>query len=187
MNHMIDGPSAGYRQTFNGTGRVYTVLQSNVTNYVNDNYGDESLKLDTRKCSHVFFNFGQWPLSHAEPKPWTAQQYAARVAQLAAVMKQQQQQYGNRQYRVTTMPHPVVDIQQRKTAHHGVDHRSDPFIMLFNKVASTVMQARGIPVVELYSIAAPLFDMSYDSAHYIGTVGLACAKMVASIVCSDVL
>jgi hypothetical protein len=63
--------------------------------------------------------------------------------------------------------------------------RTDPFILLFNKVASTMMQAYGIPTVDIYSIASPLFDMSYDATHYIGTVGLAQAEMVADIVCDD--
>jgi hypothetical protein len=65
--------------------------------------------------------------------------------------------------------------------------RTDPFILLFNKVASTMMKAYGIPTVDIYSIATPLFDMSYDATHYIGTVGLAQAEMVANIVCDDVL
>lgn len=187
VTHLIEGPSAGFRQIFDGSGRVYSVLKSDVIHYVDDTYGDNALKLDTRNCSHVFVNFGQWPLSHLQPKPWTAQRYAEKVAKLAVRMQQQQEMYGNRHFWVTTMPHPVVDIQQRKTARHGVDYRSDPFMMLFNKVASTAMQAHSIPVVDVYSIASPLFDMSYDSAHYIGTVGLACANMVANIVCSDVL
>lgn len=76
---------------FDGTGRVYSVLKSDVILYLDDTYGDRALQLDTRNCSHVFVNFGQWPLSHVEPKPWTAQRYADKVAQLAVVMKQQQE------------------------------------------------------------------------------------------------
>jgi hypothetical protein len=153
--------------------------------YQDDTYGDNALKMNTSNCSHVFMNFGQWPVSLMQPQPWDVRRYAQQVAQLAASMKQQQQQYGNRQFWLTSSSHPVVDIQQRKTPRHGVDWRTDPYIMLFNKVASTVMQAHGVPVVDIYSIASPVLDMSYDAAHYIGTVGLAQAGMVANIVCSE--
>jgi hypothetical protein len=49
------------------------------------------------------------------------------------------------------------------------------------------MQAHDIPLVVVYSIASPfdMFDMSYDAALYIGTMGLACANMVVNIICSD--
>jgi hypothetical protein len=66
-----------------------------------------------------------------------------------------------------------------------LDWRTDPFIMRLNKVASTVMLAHGIPAVDIHSIASPLFDLSYDGDHYIGTVGLATAEMVANVVCND--
>lgn len=184
--HLIEGPSAGFRN-FDATQRIHSKLTSDVIVFSEDTYGDGALQLNTSKCSHVFINFGQWPASQEQEKPWDAKRYAEKVAQLADQMEQQQQQYGNRQFWVTTMPHPIHFLQRRKMPGHGwgVDRRTDPFIMLYNKVASTVMLAHGIPTVDLYSVASPLFDISYDKSHYLGTVGLAVAGMVADIVCSD--
>jgi hypothetical protein len=190
--HLIDRSDAGYGQILGlnssaGAGR--TVLNSSFMSYTVDHYGDDAIQLNTSSCSHVFFNFGQWPLSYVLPQPWDVRHYAKKVAELAVTMKQQQQHHGNRQFWLTTLPHPVMDMQQRKNPKHGfgVDWRTEPFIMLFNKVASTVMHAHGIPVVDIWSIASPLFDMSFDSGHYIGTVGLAQASVVADIVCSGLL
>jgi len=102
-------------------------------------------------------------------------------------MQAQQKRHGNKQYWLTIGPAPLVDYHQRRmNVGKGVDSRTDPFLLLFNKVASTVMQAHGIPIVDTYSIASALFDMSYDAGHYIGTVGLAQAAMVANIFCNDV-
>jgi hypothetical protein len=187
--HLIEGPSAGYRQQISGLERAFQVLASDTWFYEADNYGNyTALRHDTSSCSHVFINFGHWPLSFQEREPWDVRRYAQQVAQLAASMKQQQQQHGNRQFWMTLQPAPVVDYQQRRTnVKQGVDWRTDPYIMLFNKVASTLMQAHGVPVVDIYSMASPLFDMTYDSSHYIGTVGLAQAEMVTNIVCNDLL
>jgi hypothetical protein len=143
---------------------------------------------DTSNCSHVFVNFGHWPLRLAQSQPWDAGQYAQQVRELAKSMHKQQKRHGNRQFWLTIQPTAVMTSQQpgsNVTLASG--WRTDPFILLFNKVASTMMKAYGIPTVDIYSIATPLFDMSYDATHYIGTVGLAQAEMVANIVCDDVL
>jgi len=82
--HLLEGPSAGYRKQVSGFTRAYQVLKSDVMWYFADNYGNKTaLHWNTQNCSHVFYNFGQWPLSHAEPQPWQAQHYAQQVHRLA--------------------------------------------------------------------------------------------------------
>jgi hypothetical protein len=155
--------------------------------YVADNYGNfRTIKYDTSSCSHVFVNWGHWPLSFQETRPWTVDQYAAQVQRLAASMRQQQQRHRNRQFWLTSNPSPIADYHQVRThIRNGVDWRTDPFLLLFNKVSSTIMQAHGIEIADTYSIASPLFDLSYDGSHYIGTVGMAQASMLVHAVCSD--
>lgn len=163
--------------------------------YQADNYGtlysnSSNVQFNASICSHVFMNFGQWPLSHVDPTPygWDAWRYAHAVANIAVSMQQQQEKHGAPHFWLTTGPLPLIDIhQQRNAPNYRNDWRTDPLVMRFNKVASTVMQAHGIPVIDTYSIASPLFDMAYDGAHFIGTVGLAQANMVANLVCSNVI
>jgi len=187
--HLLEGEAAGYRKQVSGIDRAYQVLGSDILTYIADNYGNASaLWWDTSNCSHVFVNFGHWPLSFQETQPWPAQRFAAQVLRLAKSMQAQRQRHGNEQYWLTLGPTPLLDYHQHKTyIRHGVDWRTDPFILKFNKIAATVMQAHNIPVVDIHSIASPLFDLSYDANHYIGSVGLAQANMVANIICSDVL
>lgn len=187
--HLLEGPAGGYRKQVSGIDRAYQVLGSDILTYVADNYGNASaLWWDTSNCSHVFVNFGHWPLSFQETQPWPAQRFAGQVLRLAQSMQAQRQRHGNEQYWLTLGPTPLLDYHQRRTyIRHGVDWRTDPFILKFNRIAATVMQAHNIPVVDIYTIASPLFDVSYDANHYIGSVGLAQANMVVNIICRDVL
>jgi hypothetical protein len=115
--HLLEGAAAGYRKQVSGWTRAYQVLKSDVMWYFADNYGDTTaLHFDTQKCSHVFINFGQWPVSHAEATPWGIQRYAQAVQRLAASMQAQQLNHGNKQYWLTTGPIPLADMHQ-----HSVD------------------------------------------------------------------
>jgi hypothetical protein len=187
--HLLEGADAGFRQKIDGTTRAYQVLPSKTSVYYVDNYGNSvARQMDTSNCSHVFINFGHWPLRLNQDKPWDALHFAQQVKELAVSMKQQQQQHGNHQFWLTLQPTAVIISQQDKSqTKQAIGWRTDPFILVFNKVASTVMQAHGLPIVDIYSIASPLFDMSYDATHYIGTVGLAQANMLANIVCGALL
>lgn len=162
------------------------VLKSEYMMFQREFFGNGFLSTDTRNCSHVFINFGQWPVSYQVARPWSAQRYMKAVQKLALHIQKQQQQHGNKHYWVTTGPMPLSAIHQEKI-YSALDHRTDPFLLLFNKIASTTMHAHGIPVVDTYSIASPLFDMSYDGSHYVGTVGLEQAAMIMNIFCQDLL
>lgn len=187
--HLLEGPASGFRAQISGTQRAYQVLRSDVMSYAADNYGNFSaLRTDTGHCSHVFVNFGHWPLSFQERRPWSVDRYAQGVQALAGSMRRQQRLHNNRQFFMTSNPLPPTDYHQRKThIRHGVDWRTDPFLQLFNRVSASIMAAHGIEVADTYSIASPLFDLTYDASHYIGTVGLAQANMLAAAVCGDLL
>ena len=43
--------------------------------------------------------------------------------------------------------------------------------MLYNQAANKMMEDAGIPIIDTFSISAPLNDVSYDASHYRGHVG----------------
>lgn len=187
--HLIEGPAARFRAIFTGGEHDEKhILASATMAFVYDTYGDGSLSFNSSNCSHVFANFGQWPLSYFEEQPWSTEAYTQKITQIARRFQQLQARYGNKHYWVTTNPFPMAQHQQQEIydLHEGIDWRTEPFVMLYNGAASRVMHAHGIPVADTFSIAAPLVDLSYDGAHFLGTVGLAQARMLANILCSSV-
>lgn len=174
---------------------VKTVLASNVAKFISDSYGGWH---DTSACSHVFVNFGQWPLSFATWKhptlycaaegchktapgePWSLGRYAAQVEKVAQHMVEQRLHHNNTQYWVTINTQPII---LRWHQEEGYDWRSEPMLLTYNKVANMIMQRHGIPIVDTYSISSPVNDLSYDNAHYIGNVGFAQARMLLHTVC----
>lgn len=186
--HLIEGPTAKFREHIRGEVREKDVLGAQGMLYVADHYGEGAAIFNSSNCSHVFTNFGQWPLSFAVKSPWNSQQYTKQVEKVAQHMHDEQRRYKNKQFWLTTGPLPFLDHQQHKGwVWYGVDWRTEPFVQEFNNLARKVMKAKQLPVVDTWSIAAPLMDLSYDGAHYLGSVGLAQANMVANIICTDVL
>lgn len=167
---------------------IKSVAESDLALYVEDRWGS---LIDTTNCSHVFWNFGQWPLSYlsgtdVDPtnvswaeRPWSIRHYVSYVDTLAQHMVLQQQKHDNMHYWMTINSHPLTRRQQDP----GDDWRTTPMLLLYNKVAATVMDKHGIAVVDTFSIADPLFDVSYDGAHYLGAAGQMQAQLVLHVVC----
>ena len=63
------------------------------------------------------------------------------------------------------------------------DWRTDPILLILNRVANKMMEDAGIPIVDTYAISAPLNDVSYDSAHYRGHVGFAMDLRILNALC----
>lgn len=185
--HLMEGPSAGLQTIINKQ-----VLNSYHLKFTNDTYGESATTSNSSHCTHVFVNFGQWPLSYVEKQPWSVHRYAHQVQLIARHMASERIQYGNRQYWVTTGPFPLHEKlhqwrHDQVGSTRGVDWRTEPFLLLFNKVANTIMKAHDIDIVDTFSIASPLFDLSYDGAHYLGLVGLTQANIIMNIICKDFL
>jgi hypothetical protein len=151
-------------------------------------WGNELGAHDLRNCSTIVANFGQWPLSAASGKtvngtdiswPWSPSQFLRQVDALANQL-QAAVRAGKRAWWTTIGTHPYVD-----QFVDGMDFRSDPYLLLFNNIASTVMQQYGIPIIDTYSITDTFKDLAYDSAHYKGNVGHWAAAAVAHAICSE--
>lgn len=181
-------------QAANGT-TVKSVAKSDNVVYIEDRWGS---LIDTSGCSYVFWNFGQWPLSYMartaeDPtnlswgeKPWSLQHYMAYVTPLAKHMVLQAQKHSNLHYWVTINSHPLTrDQQDPESRYH--DQRTPPMLLMYNKLATTIMNQHAIEVVDTFSIADPLLDLSYDGAHYLGAIGQMQAQLVLNVVCEQQL
>lgn len=141
--------------------------------------------VDIAQCSHVFYNFGQWPISYdAGSHPWTPQRYARQVRLVAEHLIRHGKALGKQVFWVTTNTHSIYAPNHQDPIRGRTDWRTDPMFLLINHIAAGVMKAYQIPVIDTYSIAAPLFDLAYDGSHYVGPVGLEQARAVLTAVCS---
>ena len=114
-------------------------------------------------CTDVLANFGQWPLGHtAGDQPWTSERYAAGVHKYATMMEGARS-LGKRVWWVTINASPTVWSFHGAIAH-AKDWRTDPMLQEWNALASGIMQAAGIPVINTYAITSVVNDVSYDSA-----------------------
>lgn len=167
---------------------IKSVAASDQVVYIENRWG---IPMNTSNCTHVFWNFGQWPLSHlahldvestnkTPERPWSLKKYSTILNDLARHMNSQKRQHGNQQYWVTINSHPIVERQKDLDD----DHRTSPMVLMYNKLASSVMDMHGIEVVDTYSIADPLLDVSYDGAHYLGNVGKAQAQLLLDVICN---
>jgi len=182
--HLVEGQAAKFRETIRGVKRQKEVLPAASMVYIEDYYGDRMLTFNSGNCSHVFSSFGQWSMSYMEPSPWLPSRYADKVGKVAERLQAEQAQHHNQQYWLTIPPSPLGQNHQMQLSQdQRPDWRTDPFVLRYNEVASSAMAAHSIPVVDTCSIAAPLVDLSYDAVHFLGTVGMAQANMVANIIC----
>jgi hypothetical protein len=124
-------------------------------------------KHNTTGCAASFWNFGQWPLSYVITTPWSPVQYAKAVESLAQHMLQQAP-HGGPQFWLSINP---FNSMGWKIVLEGRDWRTDPYLLLYNQIASSIMQAHGIPVVDTFRMMQSLADVSHDGAHFYGVVG----------------
>ena len=47
----------------------------------------------------------------------------------------------------------------------------DPTLLLYYQAANTMMEDASIPIIDTFSISAPLIDVSYDASHSRGHAG----------------
>ena len=97
-------------------------------------------------------------------------------------MVQQRAAHGNRHYWVSMNAFPYEAAFNQVLS---VDWRTDPNILMYSKLANSIMDAHGIPTLDTHAISHPLLDLTYDIAHYVGVVGLAQARLALSVILND--
>lgn len=167
------------------------VAVSNASRYLLNKWGDAAWSQDKElsRCTDIVVNFGQWPASNlvkTPVAPWPAAMY------ISALMKEREAMHelslgGTRVYWTTTASFPIRRDFFGCGRGKGLrDGRTDPVLLLYNKLAHDVMQGRNIPVIDTYSITSSLPDATYEGAHYSdkGAVGFHVVQLVANVVCN---
>jgi hypothetical protein len=141
-----------------------------------------SFESDMAGCSQVFVNFGQWPAGWpSKPTPWNFARYRTAVHDFIAILTETLERHPHLRITwVDTNPHPVMSFQ---TACPPTDWRLPHVLAAYNRIArEEVLATNGyIGFLETFSVTFPLFDLSFDMAHYQGPVGVALANVMAGI------
>jgi len=142
-----------------------------------------SFESDMPGCSQVFVNFGQWPAGWpSSPTPWTFAQYRVAVHDFIAILIETRSRHPHLRITwVDTNPHPVMSAQ---ASCPPTDWRFPHVLAAYNRIArEEVLATNGsIGFIETFSISFPLFDLSFDMAHYQGPVGIALANVLAGCI-----
>lgn len=151
------------------------VLESVYASYIADFWGEA---VDTGICTDIIVNFGQWPASYqAGAAAWTAHQFGSRALEVAHRLVAARGQ-GKQAYWMT------INSMMLTYDRQGQDWRSDPQLLLFNEIAWKTMAHSSIPIIDTWSIVAPVAELSYDHCHYKGHVGQAVAWRVITALCA---
>jgi hypothetical protein len=157
------------------------VFDSSVSKYAATAYGDGLQPSWASTCDVLFLNFGQWPLSHVPPKRWTAMEYIDALHKLLTVVASvQKQKPALKVFWVTTQ---VVTFMNRTCELH--EHRTEPYVDLYNRLATSTAALYSIPVLDTNSMVMPVEQLTLDAAHFHwqGAVGYALAHFYTSAVC----
>lgn len=151
---------------------VFTSVQAS---FITDVWGEA---VDIGVCTDVIRNFGQWPASfQAGPTPWNAHQYLAQLQKVAHGLLLAREQ-GKQGYWMT------INSMMLTHDRPGQEWRTDPQLLLFNSLAWHVMRHASIPVIDTWSITAPVAELSYDPYHFKGHVGYAIVLQIIEAVCA---
>ncbi|KXZ54422.1 hypothetical protein GPECTOR_5g76 [Gonium pectorale] len=150
---------SGYRRSVNNTAKQ--VLPSVSSRYYRLVYGYDWPEPEPdgadplgRHCTDVVVNFGQWPASYrAGPAPFSAGQYLAQLLRVRRRLLALRRQYGVRVYWLTTCS-PSLKAWLESA---GVDWRTDPLMLLYNRLAADVMSG-ALGEAEEAEAAAPAAD-----------------------------
>jgi hypothetical protein len=195
MRHLFNGfvrPEFNLKVSWPGTtgrqGADKSTVHHPTYQFFRISWGHEFAKLNITRCSSLVINLGQWHISKASFRtingskveyPWSPARY---LKQMDVVAKQLQaaKQAGTRVFWATINSHGYIDRFVNRT-----DFRTEPWLLLFNSIAATVMHQHHIPVIDTYSITDVFKDLTYDGAHYKGYVGHWATAAVAHDLCNE--
>lgn len=133
-----------------------------------------------KNCKLVFINSGQWPASYAvnsiaETKPWTYERYRHQIREMFRNLNEMAIQNSQMHFVwIDTNPHTIMEYQLQCPPY---DSRFPHVLDKYNAIAllelSNILFKRieSWSYFDAWNIAFPLFDLSYDLAHYQGPIG----------------
>ena len=145
--------------------------------YDNDWTADHESML--RDCSHAFINYGQWPASWAAKVPWPRSKYQESISQFSKRLSELKFMFPELQlYFLSTNYHSFSSGMKCCPA---TDFRFPHIIDSYNDEARKVFTADGaVGYIDTARVIGPLFDLSFDCAHYQGAVGVALANLIGN-------
>ncbi|BDA44700.1 hypothetical protein COCOBI_06-1780 [Coccomyxa sp. Obi] len=155
-----------------------SIMEGTFTNYTLNNLGETSWNVTG--CTDVIQNYGQWLAASELNRPVSVHDYVSQLRDTINHL-QELQQAGMRVYWMTTNSFPLWRGAWYNAKRQ--EWRTDPVLLLYNQAANKMMEDAGIPVIDTYSISAPLNDVSYDAAHYRGHVGYHIDLRILNVLC----
>lgn len=132
--------------------------------------------LASGKCTVIIANFGQWP---AVGHPWSFDRYRAYLeADIVYLKKLEEKHIGVRTFWMTTNPIGYISGMVA-----GTEWRTDPVLDRYHDITVQLTIAHHMKALDIYRIAKPLRDLTYDGVHYQGIVGWTLANYVLQNVC----
>ena len=147
---------------------------------------DWNFEDEVEGCSHIFLNYGQWPAAWATDPPWSFAQYRQSVTLFA------QQMAGVKSRHITTkiyfLSTNLHSFSILMTPCPVKDYRFPHIIEAYNLAAREAfsMVQDFVGYIDTNRVIRPLFDLSFDCAHYQGPVGVALANSIGNCIYHDV-
>lgn len=151
------------------------------TKYFGANYPSDWIarplraSLDLAQCGSVVMNFGQWPCSNRQPTPWPRARFERELQQSLSVASHWAAQRSRRLFFWATNPSP---FRRDMAICPPSDWRFPHIIEAYNAIAKRVAARHNITFIDTYSIVFQLLDLSFDGAHYGGSIGHALAVTI---------
>ena len=160
--------------------------ESQYVTYFGDPFGE--IPMYDTSCSTLIVNVGQWFASFRGSNQLdlahTLLTYMIRLREVAVRM-QIAHAAGVEVIWMTTNGHAITMHQHARDISHFRDWRTDPVLLLLNRIANSIMTSAGIPIFDTWSMTAPVFDLSYDGAHYKGDIGYEIGLALLNYLCKN--
>ncbi|KAK9816200.1 hypothetical protein WJX74_002481 [Apatococcus lobatus] len=160
--------------------------QSHYGTYFGDPFGE--IPVYDIGCTTLIVNVGQWFASFRGGTEFDLAHiiltYMIRLREVA-VRLQTAQAAGVEVIWMTTNGHAITMHQHGQDVAQFRDWRTDPVLLLINRIANSIMTAAGIPIFDTWSMTAPVFDLSYDGAHFKGDIGYNIGLTLLNYLCKD--
>lgn len=150
--------------------------------YVVMHYPSAFPDLNLSSCTHLIYNYGQWPAAHTDEPVWSIERYERETRHffdntLATIAQEK------KVFWMSSNPFPLTLAVVLSCP--PTDWRFPHILKEYNTVAAVLARERGIEVIDHFDMMFHLVDASYDAAHYTEPSGSALARLVLTRLCSS--
>ena len=130
-------------------------------------------------CSHAFINYGQWSASWAAKTPWPRSKYRESISQFSKGLSELKLIFPEVQLYFLSTNYQSFSAGMKSCP--ATDFRFPNIIDSYNDEARQVFSAGStVGYIDTTKVIRPLFDLSFDCAHYQGAVGVALANLIGN-------